>query len=298
LAEYKTYMPAALFNPVDPTSPGKAVQADDHEGSVSTDSQRVLTHSDGSVIEKRTRGVTKATPSGSMSRCNVASLVVNVLRFRDHAQDSNVITVFSNYLKVVHRAVSQAHGNLDCVFGDQIFATFNAHIPCSDPVTAAATAALEIQATCSKTAGGQFNCLMGLASGPMVAGSAGYTRFRTMVALGKPMKTAFLLSRLSQFDGGAIICDPSVTDRIGFTHTLVPVDVVHLPRERPPRSYVLHALIGKKELATDEWLYQVGQGGNGRSKGRVPFKRMGGNILQVARGEDDGRNSHSTARIS
>lgn len=26
---------------------------------------------------------------------------------RDHAQDSNVITVFSNYLKVVHRAVSQ-----------------------------------------------------------------------------------------------------------------------------------------------------------------------------------------------
>jgi len=264
LAEYKTYMPAALFNPMEPVSPGKAIcRADDtdHDGSVSTDSQ-LVSHSTGSVIEQRGKGVTRATPSATMTRCNVASLVVNVLRFRDHANDPNIITVFSNYLKLVHRAVSQARGNIDCVFGDQIFATFNAHIPCSDPVTAAATAALEIQASFSKAAGYQFNCLMGLACGPMVAGSAGYTRFRTMVALGKSMKLAFLLSRLSQFDCGAILCDPSVADRIGFTHTLVPVDVVHLPRERPPRGYVVHALTAKKELATDEWLYQVGQGGN------------------------------------
>jgi len=39
----------------------------------------------------------------------------------------------------------------------------------------------DIQGSFSKAAGGQFNCLMGLACGPMVAGSAGYTRFRTMV---------------------------------------------------------------------------------------------------------------------
>jgi len=263
LAEYKTYMPAALFNPVEPVSPGKAIcGADDTEpeGSESNDSHLIL-HGTGSANEHRPKGFPRAT-SATLTRCNVASLVVNVLRFRDHANDPNVITVFSNYLKLVHRAVSQAHGNIDCVFGDQIFATFNAHIPCSDPVTAAAAAALDIQGSFSQAAGGQFNCLMGLACGPMVAGSAGYTRFRTMVTLGKPMKLAYLLSRLSQFDGGAILCDPSVADRIGFTHTLIPVDVVHLPRERPPRGYVVHALTAKKELATDEWLYQVGQGGN------------------------------------
>jgi len=265
LAVYKTYMPAALFNPMEPISACKGLPGDesDQAGSVSTDSQLIVqSNSNGSGTEGRPRGVARATPSGSMTRCNVASLVVNVLRFRDHANDPNIITVFSNYLKLVHRAVSQARGNLDCVVGDQIFATFNAHIPCSDPVTAGASAALEIQTTFSKAAGAQFNCLMGLACGPMVAGSAGYTRSRTMVALGKPMKFAYLLSRLSRFENGAIVCDPSVAERIGFTHTLTPIDVVHLPRERPPRSYVLHLLTAKKEMATDEWLYQVGQEGN------------------------------------
>jgi len=271
LAEYKTYMPAALFNPMepsrdpmDPTSPDKVTckkEDTEQDGSVSTDSH-LIAHSNGSANEHRTKGATRAAPSATITRFNVGSLVINVLRFRDHIPDSDVMTVVSKYLKVVHRAVSQARGNIDCVFGDQIFATFNAHIPCSDPVTAAATAALEIQASFSKAAGSQFNCLMGLACGPMVAGSAGYTRFRTMVALGKSMKFAFLLSRMSQFDGGAILCDPSVADRIGFTHSLVPVDVVHLPRERPPRGYVVHSLTANKELATDEWLYQVGQGGN------------------------------------
>eukprot|EP00669_Euglena_mutabilis_P006280 TRINITY_DN1953_c0_g1_i1.p1 TRINITY_DN1953_c0_g1~~TRINITY_DN1953_c0_g1_i1.p1 ORF type:complete len:393 (-),score=42.61 TRINITY_DN1953_c0_g1_i1:1047-2225(-) len=240
-----------------------SVNESDIGGSESTDSQLVMpTQNTGSIIDLRPRGVSRGTPSSSMARRNVTAMVVNVLRFRDHALDPNIISLFSNYLKLVHRAVAQARGNLDCVVGDQIFATFNAHISCSDPVTSAVTAALDAQTSFSKTAGCSFACLIGLSSGPMVSGSAGYARFRTMVALGSPMKFAFLLSRLTQFDSGAVVCDHSIAERIGFTHTLIPVDLVNLPREKPhPRGYVVYVVTGKKELASDEWLYQVGQSG-------------------------------------
>jgi hypothetical protein len=69
--------------------------------------------------------------------------------------------------------------------------------------------------------------------------------------------------------------------------------VVSYPRLPPPvRGYVVHALTGKKELATDEWLYQVGQSGNdsealfyklrAAKTGTFPNSSISSNMTRVA----------------
>jgi class 3 adenylate cyclase len=268
LVEYKTYMPAALFNagsggeedlpPLD--HPSKRGSTD---SSLTTPLGPGATKGDG----YRNRGphVGGSQSGGSSSnrkigRRNVAVLVVNILRFRDYlAHEPNLMSHFSVYVKTVHRAVSQARGNIDSIVGDQILVTFNAHISCGDPVGAAVAAALELTAAL-KTTTLPFRCQMGISCGPMLYGSAGYANFRTLVALGAPMKLASLLSRLSQFDSEVVLCDASVAERVGFTHTVNAVDLVTLPRERPhPRSYAVYAVSGKKNIAVDEWMYQLDQ---------------------------------------
>jgi len=283
LLEYKSYMPAPLFqpspNPLTARSGLDGIQ--DLQTADSSQSEDPVTNchpnrpegwdfipSSSPASRRGMRPLGRSfyvppTDLGRLGRRNVAVVVINVRDFRTllNKYNSSFDAVFAGYISTVHEIVAKAKGNLDCVLGDRVFATFNAHIPCGDPITAATGAAVDLSASLAISQAEKFVCQVGVSCGAMVAGSTGYSRFKTMVALGPPMKVACLLAHLSQVNGHCVLADQSVVERVRFTYHVHPVDLVHIPGHRTddgdPRCFAVHAIGGRKELALAEWMYQL-----------------------------------------
>eukprot|EP00668_Euglena_longa_P024136 GGOE01030150.1.p1 GENE.GGOE01030150.1~~GGOE01030150.1.p1 ORF type:complete len:996 (-),score=216.26 GGOE01030150.1:294-2885(-) len=291
LAEYKSYIPAGLFEQERVTDPGELLSdggSDQHSvsdsGSVRQVSQClqpayqpthpcVLSNSSSDTFPGRQRssgaGLSPQRPSSARNpkgtRKSVAVVSINVVGFIDVVRqlyDAQSINILNDYVSYVHEAVSQGRGNVDCVLGDQLFATFNAHIPCGDPATAAGAAALEIRSQLlAKVSRLKFQ--IGGSFGQALASSVGYTKFKTMVTVGSPMKIASMLSHMPRFENGTILLDSSLEERLRYVCNLRPVELVHLPQlktlaENSHTSLCVSMLLGKTQMQEDEWLYQVG----------------------------------------
>eukprot|EP00667_Euglena_gracilis_P002951 EG_transcript_2955 len=222
LAEYKSYIPAGLFEqqPEEepkPTAKERAEGGDGHAGSdqdnaseASASSRhpsasmergtcRSQVHRYSSVIEVAGAGARKhsamsaasrkmsiAVPNRRGAKRTVAVLVVNAIGFVDllrGTSESSCKGLFNEYVACVHEAASQARGNVDCILGDQLFVTFGAHIPCSDGPGAATTAALEVRHKLLQKLGDRLKFQIGVSSGAVFASSVGYTKYKSMVTV-------------------------------------------------------------------------------------------------------------------
>eukprot|EP00667_Euglena_gracilis_P000757 EG_transcript_758 len=305
LAEYKSYMPAGLFqeagteppepgqrdpepnaevyteclssarSKLSPHTPGRYSPAQHSPGLSAHTSARVhpLSPARNASMHRDRRtsrgsGVSSLTPHAIRpAKKNVAAMCVNILGFRDimdHVATGATNDFFNQYITLVHEAVSQGRGNVDCLLGDHIFATFNAHIPCPDPACAAAAAALDIQNLACRKNIGQMVFQVGVSFGGVIATTVGYKKFKSMVTIGWPMKVAFILSHITQFEGGTILVDSLVEERAKYSYQLTPAELVYLPKlasaaggRAVAASSRVYLLQGKRQMQEDEWLYQL-----------------------------------------
>eukprot|EP00668_Euglena_longa_P001314 GGOE01001555.1.p1 GENE.GGOE01001555.1~~GGOE01001555.1.p1 ORF type:complete len:994 (+),score=322.69 GGOE01001555.1:389-2983(+) len=288
LAEYKSYMPAGLFEQSEDSKEAKE-ERDNDEGSESEASDLESQHPSTAVkslplkqqpsFRSESSGATQSRgapssrglciPGGRRAlRKNIVALSLNVLGFRDtlgSMNDTLIKSTFSQYVGLIHEAVAQNRGNIDCILGDQVFVTFNAHITCADPAGAAAAAAFEMQGMISQKVGDRFKFQIGLSFGAAFAGTVGYAKFKSMVTMGSPMKIASILSHLAHFGNSTILADSTLEDRLRFTFSLTPVELIHLPQlsasslHVSPSTRVL-MLQDKIFMQEDEWMYQLGKG--------------------------------------
>eukprot|EP00667_Euglena_gracilis_P004125 EG_transcript_4142 len=134
LAEYKTYMPAGLF------------QQGDHPEDVELSPNSVGAGAAGPkrCFSPRQNSSLTVSPSGSRStsstavlgassarlmRRSVVAMVVNVAHFQaDLAQRSagQLEAMLNRLISAVHGIAAKAQGNIDAILGDQILVTFNA----------------------------------------------------------------------------------------------------------------------------------------------------------------------------
>eukprot|EP00667_Euglena_gracilis_P001134 EG_transcript_1134 len=280
LAEYKSYMPAALFQQgnadaepesiISPMQPAtrKQVASPSHASGAAPPRRESDSSAGLSVTHISGNSVSGVTGNRLLRRSAVA-MAINIVRFqRDTAQvaSAQLEGMLNRLISTVHRLAAKAQGNLDAIVGDQLLVTFNAHFACSDPPAAAAGVALDVVAALTEEPAFPGRVQIGLAAGPLFVGHLGYASFKAMVALGAPMKVASLLSHLSDFHDSVVLLCPSVEERIKYHFTLQPADLVSLPvlGEHVPlyaKSIGVFSLLGRASTCPqEEWLYHVSSG--------------------------------------
>eukprot|EP00668_Euglena_longa_P010385 GGOE01012576.1.p1 GENE.GGOE01012576.1~~GGOE01012576.1.p1 ORF type:complete len:591 (+),score=168.17 GGOE01012576.1:1201-2973(+) len=290
LAEYKSYMPAGLFQPEnhnepppESCSPATIAAHPVHKlagGSPRARSQcRKESSSTASASlslstpKSSTHGFVRCMPVAGASRLlrrSAAVMAINIVRFqREMAQRSagSLEEILNRLISTVHGLTSKSQGNIDAIIGDQMLVTFNAHFVCSDPPTAASNVALDLVEALRGPPAIPGHLQIGLAAGPVHVGHLGHASFKAMVALGPPMKVASLLSHLSGFHESVALACPSVEERIKYHFTLRPADLVALPMlgdhiNLYSKSVNIFALEARASVGreAEEWLYQVSAG--------------------------------------
>eukprot|EP00668_Euglena_longa_P024397 GGOE01030456.1.p1 GENE.GGOE01030456.1~~GGOE01030456.1.p1 ORF type:complete len:1000 (-),score=273.11 GGOE01030456.1:297-2939(-) len=285
LTEYKGYMPAGLFereeeeeeegeesmlkHDIDTKSDISNDNPSSNRSKTTEVKHQLSTSLDASTsIQPRQRVRIGVAPNSSSSRStkkNVAALCLNIVGFRDvmdKVADGLTSSIFNQYVTAVHESVSQGRGNVDCILGDQIFVTFNAHVPCAEPAGAAVAAALEMRRLLWQIVRERLKFQIGISYGPVLAGSVGYSKFRSMAALGHSMKVASMVSQMSDFESGTVLVDTTVEEKMKYIYDLRPVELVHFPQLRPmawntPTCGRVFLVEAKRDVDEDEWLYQV-----------------------------------------
>eukprot|EP00667_Euglena_gracilis_P000855 EG_transcript_855 len=282
LAEYKSYIPAGVFEKLAQEGRDGGASEDghvsdrysmselesapqsckmSHDGKTST---RVSSLSDSNGH----KGALPPMAGRRSTTKQVAVLSVNVVGFMDLLLTSNEAlskTVFNEYVTYVHEAVSQGRGNVDFLSGDQVFVTFNAHVPCGDPAGAAVAAALDLRQLLLRKLGGRLKFHIGLSFGPVFATTVGYAKFKFMATVGSPMKISAILSHMERLENGATPVDANLQERMKYLYNFQPVEFLHLPwlksfAREVSLSQRVFLLENKKKLQEDEWLYQVEEG--------------------------------------
>eukprot|EP00668_Euglena_longa_P025439 GGOE01031793.1.p1 GENE.GGOE01031793.1~~GGOE01031793.1.p1 ORF type:complete len:987 (-),score=303.47 GGOE01031793.1:1084-3660(-) len=287
LSEYKSYIPAGVFEKMgrkeeelrDDGSDGGCPSehlASSESGRCKSKRAKRMSTSDGSeaasvrnLSSSGGGGALPPSPTRKSVRKHVSVLSINVSGFMDMLLSTNdglCKSIFNDYVVLVHEAVSQNRGNIDYLAGDQIFATFNAHIPCGDPAGAVVAAALDVRQQLFSKLGDRLKFHVGLSFGPVFASSVGYAKFKFMVTVGSPTKVASILAHMNDFESGTILVDFNLEQRMRYSYTLRPVELLYLPWLKSfakdlPASQRTFQLVNKKELQEDEWLYQVEETG-------------------------------------
>eukprot|EP00668_Euglena_longa_P010923 GGOE01013245.1.p1 GENE.GGOE01013245.1~~GGOE01013245.1.p1 ORF type:complete len:576 (-),score=186.97 GGOE01013245.1:1702-3396(-) len=288
LAEYKSYIPQGVFEKMEHERQEKEERFKDDASDdgisdqlTTSDSGRLsrvrskpanrMSTSDGSEVVS-VRNVSSAggtlppSPTSRKSvRKQVSVLAINVSGFMDMLLTTNDAlskSIFNDYITQVHEAAVQGRGNIDYLAGDQVFVTFNAHVPCGDPAGAAAVAALDMRQQLLRKLGDRLKFHIGVSFGPVFASSVGYTKFKFMVTVGSPTKVASILAHMNDLLNGSILVDFNLEQRLRYSFTLRPVELLYLPWLKSfakdlPASQRTFMLENKKDLKEDEWLYQV-----------------------------------------
>eukprot|EP00667_Euglena_gracilis_P001317 EG_transcript_1317 len=244
LAQYKSYMPAGLLHrgsermPSRPQQyPVSAAAKRSCESPTASSSMPSLhcTASTRSMLvvgDIAVHGVPSPSSTMQLLRRSVAVMAVNVINFRaEMARRSadDVRAMLTGLISSVHSAAVAARGNIDAVVGDQLLVTFNAHFSCPDPPVAACNAALQLLAAQKGQPIEMGQVQVGLAVGAVYAGHVGYSGFKSLLAVGAPLKVAALLAHLSGFPQPVVLACPVVEERVKHRFTLQPVDRVGLP---------------------------------------------------------------------
>eukprot|EP00667_Euglena_gracilis_P000644 EG_transcript_642 len=276
LAEYKSYIPAGVFERLAQEGREDGGSVDGHgsdNDSATEPESRKRASQDGrtsnrlSSLSDSHKGAVPVGGRRSATR-HVAVLSVNVVGFTDVLRASNEAlarTVLNEYVTQVHDAISQGRGNIDFLSGDQIYATFNAHVPCADPAGAASAVALDIRQQLLYKLGDRLKFHIGLSFGPVFASTVGYTKFKFMATFGSPMKVSAVLSHVPHLENGTILVDANLQERMKYQFSFRQMEMLHLPwlksfAQEVPSSQRVFMLTGKKTLQEDEWLYQVADG--------------------------------------
>eukprot|EP00668_Euglena_longa_P024402 GGOE01030461.1.p1 GENE.GGOE01030461.1~~GGOE01030461.1.p1 ORF type:complete len:775 (-),score=172.49 GGOE01030461.1:785-3109(-) len=283
LTEYKSYIPASVFEKVAPEetgddghnqSDGDAFSDSDSQLHIATIKHRRHTQSDVSgvtLVQGSTSSEARSTAASSPAgHCTYTKSRAAVLTFHAFNLTEALLQMAPSLAKNVmcqvvahmHEAATQSRGNIDCILGDQAFITFNTHIPCAEPAGAAVAAALDIRRLLCPFARDRLRFQIGISCGPVLASSIGYSKFRTMVTLGHPMKISSMVSQMSDFESGTVLVDTSVEEKMKYMYDLRPVELVHFPQLKPlpwnthstDRIFLVE---GKRVMDEDEWLYQV-----------------------------------------
>eukprot|EP00668_Euglena_longa_P027830 GGOE01034865.1.p1 GENE.GGOE01034865.1~~GGOE01034865.1.p1 ORF type:complete len:981 (-),score=290.24 GGOE01034865.1:668-3247(-) len=276
LAEYKSYIPAGVFAKLRLEEEEQEQMAKDADindecislaGSISGHSTSLTPAVSQPVHPHNRSSIQSAASCRKSNTKSVAVLSINVVGFMNaplDLTDGHSKSVFNEYIVHVHEVVSQSRGNIDFLAGDQIFVTFNAHLPCGDPSGTAAAAALDLQQLLLRKLGDRLKFQIGGAFGPVFASSMGYAKFKFMVTLGSPMKVAASLAHMEHLENGAILVDAGMQERVKYAYNLRPVELLYLPRLKSFAAHTLQSqcvsmLVRKKNLQADEWLYQLGK---------------------------------------
>eukprot|EP00667_Euglena_gracilis_P001414 EG_transcript_1414 len=274
LAEYKSYMPAGLFQQEE--APAEEEDNSPSPPSPKAGSRKSLVPSESPSTSRRSKRSSRlasiaAPVMGSATRLlrrNVAAMVVNIAHFQPeiaHRSATNLESTLNRLIAMVHRTASKAQGNIDAILGDQVLVTFNAHFGCSDPPTAASNVAVDLLTILKEDFTSGLHIQLGLAAGPMYCGHLGHAQFKAMVAVGAPLRVASLLSHLSDFEEHVVLVCPSVAGRVKFHFTLQPVDILNLPvLGETVAVYAKSITISSLEAraattgrGSQEWLYEV-----------------------------------------
>ena len=136
--------------------------------------------------------------------------------------------------------------------------TFNANIACSDPANTAAGVACQLQEALgglNAAHGTAYRFALGIASGPALVGTVGYSRFRKMACLSAAMHRAAQLAQLSTGLPWAVVVDGPTHELVQYAFELRPVDSVF--DAETGRGARLFELCRRAALDEDEWMYQI-----------------------------------------
>eukprot|EP00667_Euglena_gracilis_P001109 EG_transcript_1109 len=293
LTEYKGYIPAGVFEQL-ALPPRADTGSDDGRASDLSDTssrQSSCTSLSGQPLGTSRQHSYQVSPvalphphwgAGRRSAAKQAAvLAVNVVGFMDLLLASKEClskTIFNDYITQIHEVVSQNRGNIDFLSGDQVFATFNAHVPCGDPAGSASAAALDLQTELLPKLGNRMRFQIGVSFGPVMASTVGYIKFKFMVTVGSPMKVAAILSHREGLESGSILVDSALQERVKYSFDFQPVELLYLPRVKSlnlgtstsQRAFVLRK---KKKLQVDEWLYQLVDGADSSDWSKT-FERL------------------------
>jgi adenylate cyclase len=139
--------------------------------------------------------------------------VANFTAFSASQPPETVIATLNNLLAQCSDVVSDAGGVVISFTGDGLLATFNTPIEMSAPEPAALQAALDIHAV-ARAAG--FTMRVGLAAGPIAAGSIGSEKRQAFTVYGDTVNRAARLEQLGKELGETLLIDRGIASALPF----------------------------------------------------------------------------------
>jgi adenylate cyclase len=152
-----------------------------------------------------------------------AVLVADVAGFSAYASGKppeDVIATLNGLLSDCSDAISEAGGVVISFTGDGLLATFNTPIELAAPEEAALNAALRIHAIAQAHG---FVMRVGLAAGPIAAGSVGSERRQAFTVYGDTVNRAARLEQLGKELGETLLVDQGIVRALPFGAKILPL---------------------------------------------------------------------------
>jgi adenylate cyclase len=139
--------------------------------------------------------------------------VANFTAFSAAQPPETVIATLNSLLASCADVVADAGGVVISFTGDGLLATFNTPIEMTAPETAALQAALDIHAIALKAG---FSMRVGLAAGPIAAGSVGSAKRQAFTVYGDTVNRAARLEQLGKELGETLLIDRGIASALPF----------------------------------------------------------------------------------
>ena len=159
------------------------------------------------------------TPQRRLGAVLVAD-VANFSAYSSGKQPEDVIAALNGLLSDCSDAVSEAGGVVISFTGDGLLATFNTPIELPAPEEAALNAALRIGQAAQAH---NFTMRVGLAAGPIAAGSVGSDKRQAFTVYGDTVNRAARLEQLGKALGETLLVDQGIVRALPFGAKIVPL---------------------------------------------------------------------------
>ena len=159
------------------------------------------------------------TPQRRLGAVLVAD-VANFSAYSSGKQPEDVIAALNGLLSDCSDAVSEAGGVVISFTGDGLLATFNTPIELPAPEEAALNAALRIGQVAQAH---NFTMRVGLAAGPIAAGSVGSDKRQAFTVYGDTVNRAARLEQLGKALGETLLVDQGIVRALPFGAKIVPL---------------------------------------------------------------------------
>eukprot|EP01064_Diplonema_japonicum_P030086 TRINITY_DN5012_c0_g1_i1.p2 TRINITY_DN5012_c0_g1~~TRINITY_DN5012_c0_g1_i1.p2 ORF type:complete len:358 (+),score=79.55 TRINITY_DN5012_c0_g1_i1:1525-2598(+) len=255
LIEYRNYMPASVLQDEDSESDedSKTESRKKSSNASSAVSQSMRSQSTRRVAAKQT------AISGTEARQKrVTLLVCNVVKFLDSVKDVSAIPDnISRYLTMTLLHIKSTKGIPDSFSGDRLYVSWNGVRPCSSHKSAAYLCATHI--TKDTSLGRQYS--VGIVSGDIKCGNMGCDGMKKFTFIGSLSSWIHIVERVGRGLGSTITIDQAASDEIvniAYVRFLQHVTF----RKHSPKVLILHQTMKSKDVAEEEWMYQLEEGAN------------------------------------